>query len=115
MTMKCTEEVLHGHEGNYILPFLWLHGEENNRIIEEIDSIERCGVRAFCVESRPHPAFGERLWWEQLGIILREAEKRNMKVWVLDDKHFPTGYANGEYEKQPVKAKIYLREFHMDL
>ena len=38
-----------------------------------------------------------------------------MKVWVLDDKHFPTGYANGEYEKQPVKAKIYLREFHMDL
>ena len=75
MTMKCTEEVLHGHEGNYILPFLWLHGEENNRIIEEIDSIERCGVRRSCVESRPIRRL-ERLWWEQLGIILREAEKK---------------------------------------
>lgn len=113
--MKCVEEVLCGQGGNYILPFLWLHGEEQERILEEMDSIEKCGIRAFCVESRPHPAFGEALWWEQLGMILEEARKRNMEVWVLDDKHFPTGYAKGEYERQPEKAKVYLREFHMDL
>ena len=63
--MKCVEEVLCGQGGNYILPFLWLHGEEQERILEEMDSIEKCGIRAFCVESRPHPAFGEALWWEQ--------------------------------------------------
>lgn len=113
--MKCVEEVLHGQGGNYILPFLWLHGEGDDKIIEEMNSIEMCGIRAFCVESRPHPAFGEELWWEQLGMILKEAQRRNMKVWILDDQHFPTGYAKGEYENQPQKAKLYLREFHMDL
>ena len=32
-------------------------------------------------------------------IILDEAEKRGMKVWILDDKHFPTGFAAGEAAK----------------
>lgn len=30
-----------------------------------------------------------------MDVILEEAEKRHMKVWILDDSHFPTGYANG--------------------
>ena len=34
-----------------------------------------------------------------MDIILDEARKRNMKVWILDDKHFPTGACNGAVEK----------------
>lgn len=30
-----------------------------------------------------------------MDVILDEARKRNMKVWILDDSHFPTGFANG--------------------
>ena len=30
-----------------------------------------------------------------MDVILSEARQRNMKVWILDDCHFPTGYANG--------------------
>ena len=29
--------------------------------------------------------------WEDMDLILRECERRQMKVWLLDDKHFPTG------------------------
>ena len=29
-----------------------------------------------------------------------EAKKKGMKLWILDDKHFPTGYANGLIEKK---------------
>lgn len=36
-----------------------------------------------------------------MDVILDEAKKRNMKVWILDDSHFPTGYANGALEKEP--------------
>ena len=36
-----------------------------------------------------------------MDVILDEAVKRNMKVWILDDSHFPTGYANGALEKEP--------------
>lgn len=33
-----------------------------------------------------------------MDVILDEARKRDMKVWILDDSHFPTGYANGAIE-----------------
>jgi hypothetical protein len=31
-----------------------------------------------------------------------------MKVWILDDKHFPTGYANGLIENYPERKKQYI-------
>lgn len=37
-------------------------------------------------------------WWKDMDVILDEAGKRNMKVWILDDEHFPTGYAAGAME-----------------
>ena len=31
-----------------------------------------------------------------------------MKIWILDDKHFPTGYANGLIEQHPERKKQYI-------
>ncbi|MDR2144034.1 MAG: hypothetical protein LBP29_06670, partial [Treponema sp.] len=60
--------------------------------------------------------FGKELWWADMEIILREAENLGMKVWILDDKHFPTGYANGLIrEKYPERGKWQLVERHVDL
>lgn len=36
-----------------------------------------------------------------MDVILDEARKRGMKVWILDDSHFPTGYANGAMAGKP--------------
>lgn len=36
-----------------------------------------------------------------MNIVLDEARKRNMRVWILDDSHFPTGFANGAVENAP--------------
>lgn len=86
---------------NYVFPFLWLHGEPKDAVKEEIDAIFNCGIRAFCCESRTHESFGEDQWWEDMGFILRYAKELDMKVWLLDDKHFPTGFANGGVRKHP--------------
>lgn len=48
----------------------------------------------------PYEHFCEDAWWKMMDIILAEAEKRGMRVWILDDKHFPTGYANGILEHE---------------
>ena len=49
-------------------------------------------------------------------IILAEARKRDMRVWILDDKHFPTGYANGILaHSDPSLRRRVLREFHVDV
>ena len=39
-----------------------------------------------------------------------------MKVWVLDDKHFPTGYAVGLVDaKYPERRRLHLGERHLDV
>ena len=82
-----------------IFPFLWLHGEPEETLREYMDVICRANLRAVCVESRPHPDFAGPRWWHDMDIILDEARRRNIKVWILDDSHFPTGYANGALEQ----------------
>ena len=88
-------EALNGKQGNYILPFFWQHGEDEETLREYMGVIQDMGIRAVCLESRPHPDFAGPKWWEDMDVILSEARQRNMKVWILDDCHFPTGYANG--------------------
>ena len=36
-----------------------------------------------------------------MDVILDEARKRGMQVWILDDSHFPTGFANGAVKTAP--------------
>ncbi|SFF08654.1 Glycosyl hydrolases family 2, sugar binding domain [Paenibacillus algorifonticola] len=95
------KEVLEGREHNYILPFLWQHGEEEQAIREEMARIHEAGIGAVCVEARPHPDFLGPKWWSDMDIIMDEARKRGMKVWMLDDDHFPTGHAAGKVKEAP--------------
>lgn len=88
-------EALAGKQGNYILPFFWQHGEDEETLREYMGVIQDMGIQAVCLESRPHPDFAGPKWWEDMDVILSEARRRDMKVWILDDCHFPTGYANG--------------------
>ena len=92
-----------------IFPFLWMRGEEEPILRREIEKIAACGIRAICVEARPHDDFCGPGWWHDMDIVLDEAKKRDMRIWILDDKHFPTGYANGLIEsKYPERKKQYL-------
>ncbi len=84
---------------DHILPFLGLHGEPEETLREYMGVIQDANIGAVCVESRPHPDFLGDGWWHDLDILLDEAQKRDMKVWILDDSHFPTGYANGALQE----------------
>lgn len=101
---------------NYIFPFLWMRGESEEIIRNEIAKIAECGIRAVCVEARPHNDFCGLGWWHDMDIVIDEAKKRNMKIWILDDKHFPTGYAAGLIEtKYPERKKWYLADTTADI
>ena len=112
---KNLSEVLNQTESTkYILPFFWQHGEPQEVLKEEIDAIERANIREFCVESRTHEDFGEEKWWQDFGFMLEEAKRRGMRVWLLDDKHFPTGYANGYVKTHPECRKNMIRAEYRD-
>lgn len=110
------EDVLAGRAANCILPFLWQRGEEESVIREEMARVYEAGIGAVCVEARPHPDFLGPRWWRDMDIIMEEARARNMRVWVLDDDHFPTGHAAGKMKDAPPELqRSFLRENHLDV
>ncbi len=109
-------DITRGGEDNRLLPFFWLHGDDQDKFASELDKIQEAGIRAICLESRPHPDFCGDRWWSDLDMIMGEAKKRGMKVWVLDDRHYPTGIANGMVAKKyPERRKWHMVEKHIDV
>ena len=109
-------DVLKGTPDNHMLPFYWQHGDHRATIPQEVERIYKSGCRAFCVESRPHHDFCGDDWWADMDIILKEAKDRDMKVWILDDDHFPTGHAVGKIEKEyPHLRGRQVSERHVDV
>ncbi|MFS0724294.1 glycosylhydrolase-like jelly roll fold domain-containing protein [Paenibacillus sp. 1P07SE] len=112
---RLLQDVLEGREENYILPFLWQQGEEEQVIREEMARVHEAGIGAVCVEARPHPDFLGPSWWADMDIIMDEARRRGMKVWMLDDDHFPTGHAAGKVKEAPEELhRVFLNERHID-
>ena len=97
------KQLLAGNSENHLMPFFWQHGEDEETLREYMKAIDESGCKALCVESRPHPDFCGEKWWKDMDIILEEARNRDMKVWILDDSHFPTGYANGAVKNAPLE------------
>ena len=93
--------LLRGECENHLAPFFWQHGEDEATLREYMAVIQNSGCGAVCVESRPHPDFCGPGWWRDMDVILDEARRRGMKVWILDDSHFPTGFANGAVKDAP--------------
>lgn len=98
---KTIARLLAGESDNHILPFFWQHGEDEATLRELMAAIDGANCRAVCVESRPHPDFCGPKWWADMDVILDEARRRGMQVWILDDSHFPTGFANGAVKTAP--------------
>ena len=98
---KTIARLLAGESDNHILPFFWQHGEDETTLRKMMAAIDGAHCRAVCVESRPHPDFCGPQWWADMDVILDEARNRGMRVWILDDSHFPTGYANGAVKTAP--------------
>lgn len=102
------------HE-DHILPFFWQHGEDHETLKDEMDAIKRSGATEFCVESRTHQQFCEEQWWDDFKFMLDYAKANDMKVWLLDDKRFPTGYANGYVLKHPELRRTCLKMVYRDM
>ena len=110
--MKRLTDVLQNQGENYILPFFWQHGETEAKLREYMNAIHDCGIGAVCCECRPHPDFCGPQWWHDMDVILDEAKKLDMKVWILDDAHFPTGQANGAMVEAPAELCKQFLHYH---
>jgi hypothetical protein len=110
---KRLAEALDGLTGSYILPFFWQHGESEEILRGYMAAIHSSGIHEVCVESRPHPDFHGPQWWHDMDIIMDEARQRGMRVWLLDDAHFPTGYANGALKTAAPELCLQFLNFNL--
>lgn len=108
---------LNGKQHDYMAPFFWLHGESHDLIRNELQHIYESGIRSVCLESRVHEGFGKAGWWSDIKMIMEECQKKGMRVWILDDKNFPSGHANGAYreEKHAHLRPWGITERHVDV
>lgn len=100
---------------SYLNPLFWVHGEDKAAIQKEIGQLQENGIQSFTVEPRPHPEYLKERWWQDLSVILEEAGKRKMGVWIFDDGDYPSGCAGGEIvRKNPQYRKKFIRKACID-
>ena len=111
------QDNLSGKQHDYMAPFLWLHGEDDSLITRELQRIYDSGIRSVCLESRTHKDFGYGEWWSDMHLIMGWCRDHDMHVWILDDKHFPSGNANDAFRRE-VNAHLRpwgITERHIDV
>ena len=71
-------------------------------IRHDLDSIKTKGFRSVIFEAGYHLPF-EYLsddWFKTVRRAVREAKKRDLKVWIIDEGKYPSGFAGGKFTKE---------------
>jgi hypothetical protein len=88
-------------------PLYWLHGDESQAQLEkELDKVAEGGNGNFTAESRPHSDWLGEGWYRDLDICLQKAKKLGLKMWIFDEKWWPSGEVGGKLPPQYGCKKI---------
>ena len=78
-------------------PLFWLHGDDTKERLEMyVDKVAEGGNGAFTTESRPHTDWLGPTWFRDVGICLEAAKKHGLKLWIFDEKWWPSQSVAGE-------------------
>lgn len=78
-------------------PLFWLHGDESKERLEMyVEKVAEGGNGCFTAESRPHVDWLGEGWFRDLGICLEAAKKHGLKMWIFDEKWWPSGEVGGK-------------------
>ncbi len=78
-------------------PLFWLHGDESRERLETyIAKIAESGNGCFTAESRPHKDWLGEGWYRDLDICLQAAKKHDLKMWIFDEKWWPSQGIGGK-------------------
>lgn len=80
-------------------PLFWLHGDEQetkDRLEMYVEKVAEGGNGCFTTESRPHKDWLGEGWFRDLAICLEAAKKHNLKMWIFDEKWWPSGEVGGK-------------------
>ena len=93
----------------FVQPLFWLHGNESkDRLTSYIEKMAEGHNGGFCAESRPHDDWLGPRWFSDLDICLQAAKKNNLKMWIFDERWWPSQTVAGkvppEYAAKQLEA-----------
>lgn len=86
-------------------PYYGFNGPMNEAVIErDLDTMKSLGFRAVTVQAgpdMPYPYLSEG-YFDLFKKLVEQAKRREMKVWIVDDAGYPSGFAGGKFtESKP--------------
>lgn len=94
-----TSHILWGWEGNM----------DAKIIRNDLDLMESVGTRAVNIEPGydfPYEYLSEG-WFKMIKTAVKEAKARDMKVWLIDDAKYPSGFAGGKFSRERPDLKMW--------
>ena len=78
-------------------PLFWLHGDDSRQRLEMyVGKVAEGGNGCFTAESRPHTDWLGPGWYRDLAICLKAAKQHNLKMWIFDEKWWPSQAIGGK-------------------
>lgn len=80
----------------------WQGNMDKKQICSDLDSIKSKGFKAVIFEAGYHLPFQylSDEWFKAIRTGVLEAKKRGMKVWIIDEGKYPSGFAGGKFSKE---------------
>lgn len=90
-------------------PYYGLNGAVNEEVIRrDLDTMKRLGYRAVTVQyGRGAPfAYLSPEYFRFFRSFVDEAKKRDMRVWIVDDAGYPSGFAGGRFSTEKPELRM---------
>ncbi|MGC8551208.1 MAG: glycosyl hydrolase, partial [Acidobacteriaceae bacterium] len=90
-------------------PYYGLNGPVTLKVVErDLDTMHRLGFRAVTIQAgrgMPFPYLSKQ-YFKFFHQVVEQAKKRNMRVWIVDDAGYPSGFAGGAFTRQMPKLRM---------
>lgn len=90
-------------------PYYSLNGAVDAEVIRrDLDTIHALGYRAVTVQAgygMPFPYLSPQ-YFRFFRIFVQEARKRNLRIWIVDDAGYPSGFAGGKFTELKPKLRM---------
>ncbi len=77
-------------------------------ISHDLDAIKKQGLHVVTIECGYNMGveYLSAGWFEKVKMAVEEAKKRNMRIWIIDEGKYPSGFAGGKFSREKPELRM---------
>ena len=95
------------------VPFWYWNGDlREEKLLEQMAEIRAKGIYEFFIHARKglEIEFLSEAWFDRVELVLTDARRHGMKIWIYDELNWPSGMAGGKVTAHPEFVEHYLTD-----